>query len=90
MESEIIELRKKIEELTQINKELLAEKQDYSSAKQSFYRKSARLRKLCKRLAPTDDVVLEMRTVADEIRELTKQAVACPKEKEVPSPSNAY
>ncbi len=75
MELEIIELKNKIEVLTRKNAELMADKQEYSSAKQSFFRMSARLRKLCKRLTPTTETVIEMRNIADEIRELTKQIV---------------
>ena len=47
----------------------MANKQAYASAKQSLNRMSTRLRKLCKRLTPTDEIVLEMQKVADEIRE---------------------
>lgn len=71
---EIIELQKKIETLTKENAELLAAKQEYSSSKQSFSRMSARLRKLCKRLEPTNEIVLEMRKIAEDIRELTRKA----------------
>lgn len=70
---EIIELQKKIEVLTRENAELVAVKQQYSSSKQSFNRMSVRLRKLCKRLEPTDEIVLEMRKIAEEIRELTRK-----------------
>lgn len=68
---EIIELQKKIEDLNKENAELMAQVQDYRSSKQSFNRMSVRLRKLCKRLEPTEEIVLEMRKIAEEIRELT-------------------
>lgn len=71
---EIIELQQKIEVLTNANAELMACKQEYFSAKQSLNRMSGRLRKLCKRLAPTNEIILEMRKIADEIRELAKKA----------------
>ncbi len=70
---EIIEQQKKIEFLSKENAELKAMKQEYNSSKQSFSRMSVRLRKLCKRLEPTDEIVLEMRKIAEEIRELTRQ-----------------
>ncbi len=60
-------------ELTNENAEL---KQKYLSAKQSLNRMSARLRKLCKRLTPTNEIVLEMRKIADEIRDLAKEATS--------------
>ncbi|MBA3958426.1 MAG: hypothetical protein H0X51_08575 [Parachlamydiaceae bacterium] len=72
MESEIIELQKKIDALTEVNAELLAFKQEYSSSKQSIARMSARLRKLCKRLTPNSEIVVEMQAIADEIRDLVK------------------
>jgi hypothetical protein len=56
----------------QIN-ELKASKQEYQSAKQSINRMSARLKKLCKRLTPTNEIVLEMQKIAGEIRELVKE-----------------
>lgn len=72
MELEIVELQQKIEILTKENEELKQFKQEYSSAKQSLNRMSVRLRKLCKRLTPTDEIVMEMTKIADEIRSLTK------------------
>ena len=54
------------------NSELAALKQEYSSAKQSLNRMSARLKKLCKRLTPTTETVLEMQKIADEIRDYAK------------------
>lgn len=74
MDTEIIELQQKIVVLTKVNAELMASKQEYSSAKQSLNRMSVRLRKLCKRLTPTNEIVLEMQKIADEIREFVKQA----------------
>lgn len=76
MEIDISELQKKIEDLSLENKELLACKQKYLSAKQSLNRMSTRLRKLCKRLAPTNEIVLEMQAIAEEIRELAKTATS--------------
>lgn len=73
---EIIELEQKIHTLTKLNAELLEHKQEYCSAKQSLNRMSARLKKLCKRLEPTNDTVVEMQKIADEIREFTKQATS--------------
>lgn len=76
MEEEIVEFKQKIDMLTRLNAELIADKQKYSSAKQSFLRMSARLRKLCKQLTPTNETVIEMRKIADEIRELTKESTS--------------
>lgn len=73
VEMEMIEMQHKIKILAQENAELLEVKQDYSSSKQSFSRMATRLRKLCKRLEPTNEIVLEMRTIADDIRELTRK-----------------
>jgi methyl-accepting chemotaxis protein len=67
MDEKIIELQKEIETLSNF-------KQEYASSKQSLNRMSTRLRKLCKRLAPTSETVLEMQKIAEEIRELAKQA----------------
>lgn len=72
MEAEIIELRQKIKVLTNANAELMACRQEYFSAQQSLNRMSARLRKLCKRLTPTNEIVVEMQKIADEIREHAK------------------
>ena len=69
MDIEITELQQKIEALTKVNAELMVSQQEYSSAKQSLNRMSVRLRKLCKRLTPTNEIVLEMQKIADEIRE---------------------
>lgn len=76
MEDEVIELKNRIELLTRENTELRACKQEYQSAKQSLGRMSTRLRKLCKRLEPTTEIVAEMRNIADEIRDYTKDAIS--------------
>jgi uncharacterized protein (DUF3084 family) len=73
MDTEIIELQLKVKDLTKLNAELMANKQEYASAKQSLNRISTRLRKLCKRLTPTTEVVFEMQKIADEIREHVKK-----------------
>lgn len=72
MESEIIELQKRNEILSKENAELKAFKNEYNSAKQSLNRMSTRLRKLCKRLAPTNEISSEMQKIADDIRDLIK------------------
>jgi uncharacterized coiled-coil protein SlyX len=56
--------------------ELQELKQEYASAKQSLNRMSTRLRKLCKRLEPTNETVLEMQKIADEIRSLSLKVTA--------------
>lgn len=68
-----IELQQKIADLTKLNAELMAHKQEYVSAAQSLNRMSSRLRKLCKRLTPTNDIVIEMQKIADEIRDYVKK-----------------
>ena len=73
MDPAIIELQLKIENLTKLNAELMADKQKYASAKQSLDRMSTRLRNLCKRLTPTNEIVSEMQKIADEIREHVKK-----------------
>lgn len=72
MESKIAEMQDTIDVLTKANAELNAWKQEYSSAKQSLTRMSTRLRKLCKRLTPCTETVVEMQKLSDEIRELVK------------------
>lgn len=72
MEQQIIELQQKIEALTKENDELKACKQEFLSAKQSLNRMSARIRKLCKKLTPSDETVLEMQKISNEIREYAK------------------
>ncbi len=73
MEEKITELQKEVETLTALNVELTAFKKEYSSANQSLNRMSSRLRKLCKRLTPETETVLEMQKIADEIRDLVKK-----------------
>ena len=73
MDTAIIELQLKIEDLTKLNAELMANKQEYASAKQSLNRMSTRLRKLCKRLTPTNEIVFEMQKIANEICEHVKK-----------------
>ena len=69
MDTAIIELQQKIEDLTKLNAELMANKQEYASAKQSINRMSVRLRKLGKHLTPTNEIVFEMQKIAGEICE---------------------
>ncbi|MBA2727948.1 MAG: hypothetical protein H0U49_07235 [Parachlamydiaceae bacterium] len=76
MEIDINEMQTRIDNLTKINTELLVLKQDYSSARQSLNRMSTRLKKLCKRLEPTNEIVLEMRGIAEEIQKFAKQATS--------------
>lgn len=73
MDPTIAELQLKIEDLTRLNTELIADKQEYASAKQSVKRMSTRLRKLCKRLTPASEIVLEMQKIANEICEHVKK-----------------
>jgi hypothetical protein len=73
---EILELQQEIKILLEVNAELTAFKNEYASAKQSLNRMSARLRKLCKRLTPTNEIVLEMQNIAAEIKSLSKDATA--------------
>jgi hypothetical protein len=61
-----------MEEHLNENDELKASRLEYNSAKQSLNRMSVRLRKLCKRLEPTNEIVAEMRKIADEIRNYVK------------------
>ncbi len=72
MESKIAEMQETIRVLTQANAELSAWKQEHSSQKQSFTRMSSRLRKLCKKLTPSSEIVVEMQQLALEIRDLVK------------------
>ena len=73
---EILELQQQIKLLTEANAELKSFKNEYAASKQSLNRMSARLRKLCKRLTPTNEVVLEMQNIAKEITSLSKDATA--------------
>ena len=72
MEAQIAEMQKTIDALTQANAELTAWKQEHNASKQSLGRMSTRLRKLCKRLTPTSETVIEMQKIADEIRVMLK------------------
>ncbi|MBA3237292.1 MAG: hypothetical protein H0T62_02950 [Parachlamydiaceae bacterium] len=76
MEMDINELQSKIELLTKKNTELLAFKQDHSSAKQSLVRMSTRLKKLCKRLEPTNEIVQEMKGIAEEIQKFAREVTS--------------
>lgn len=76
MESQIAEMQRTIDSLTKANAELLAWKQEYSSAKQSLGRMSTRLRKLCKRLTPSTETILEMQQLSNEIRDFVKIATS--------------
>lgn len=73
MDSEVAALLLKVEELTLANSELKRWKLDYNSDKQSFTRMSSRLKKLCKRLEPTTEIVVEMQAIAAEIKQMTLQ-----------------
>ncbi len=73
---DILELQQRIKILAEANAELTAFKDEYASAKQSLNRISARLRKLCKRFTPTNEIVLEMQNIAKEIKNLSKDATA--------------
>ena len=72
MESQIAEMQKTIDALTQANAELTVWKQEHQSLKQSLNRMSTRLRKLCKRLTPSTETVAAMQALSDEIREHAK------------------
>jgi hypothetical protein len=74
MEPTITEMQKTIDDLVKANAELSAWKQEHSSQKQSFMRMSSRLRKLCKKLAPSSEIVLEMQQLATDIKGLVKEA----------------
>ncbi len=67
MDSQVAEMQKVIDELN-------LWKQEYASAKQSVCRMSIRLRKLCKRLTPDSETVVEMKAIAEEIRDLVKNS----------------
>ncbi len=72
MESKIAELQKTIEALEKTNADLLTWQQEHNSQKQSFMRMSSRLRKLCKKLTPTSEIVLEMQGLASDIKDLAR------------------
>jgi len=74
MEPTIAEMQKTIDILIKANAELTAWKQEYSSQKQSFIRMSSRLRKLCKKLTPSSEIVLEMQQLATDIKEQVREA----------------
>ena len=74
MDSKIAEMQKTIDALTRANAELSAWKQEHSSQKQSFMRMSGRLRKLCKKLTPSTEIVVEMQQLASDIKDLTREA----------------
>lgn len=74
MEPTIAEMQKTIDTLQEVNKELSAWKQEHGSQKQSFMRMSSRLKKLCKKLTPSSDIVLEMQQLAAQIKDLTRDA----------------
>lgn len=71
-----LELQQEIAALKESNAELTAFRNEYASAKQSLNRMSTRLRKLCKRLTPTNEIVLEMQNIAKEIQALSKDATS--------------
>jgi hypothetical protein len=75
MDSQIDEMQKTIDSLVKANAELNAWKQEHNSQKQSFLRMSARLKKLCKKLTPSSEIVIEMQQLAQDIRELVKEIV---------------
>lgn len=72
MEIGIAELQNQINFLQEENKALKEWKQEFSSAKQSMIRMSARLRKLCKKLDPSTENVAEMQKISIEIRDIVK------------------
>jgi len=74
MEPTIAEMQKSIDTLVKANAELSAWKQEYGSQKQSFTRMSSRLRKLCKKLTPSSDIVVEMQQLATDIKKLVMEA----------------
>lgn len=76
MEQTIIEMQLKVDQLTTLNADLQKFKQEHASYKQSLARMSSRLRKLCKRLTPTTEIVLEMQRLADEIKELIRSGIS--------------
>ena len=74
MDTQIAQMQQTIDSLTAVNAELSAWKQEHASQKQSFMRMSTRLKKLCKKLTPTSEIVLEMQQLAAEIKELARSA----------------
>ena len=67
-------MQQTIDTLTASNAELAAFKHKHASQKQSFMRMSTRLKKLCKKLTPTSEIVVEMQQLAAEIKELARAA----------------
>jgi len=74
MESTVAEMQKTIDALQETNKELSLFKQEHGSQKQSFMRMSGRLKKLCKKLTPSSEIVVEMQQLAAEIKDLSRDA----------------
>jgi len=74
LETQIAQMQQTIDSLTSANAELSAWKNEYNSQKQSFMRMSSRLKKLCKKLTPTSEIVVEMQQLAAEIKELARVA----------------
>lgn len=74
LDTQIAQMQQTIDTLTAANVELAAFKQEYASQKQSFMRMSTRLKKLCKKLSPTSEIVLEMQQLAAEIKALARVA----------------
>ncbi len=74
MDPQIAQMQQTIDSLTSANAELIAWKQEHNSQKQSFMRMSTRLKKLCKKLTPTSEIVVEMQQLAAEIKELARAA----------------
>jgi hypothetical protein len=74
MEPTLAEMQMTINTLVKANAELTAWKQEYASQKQSFMRMSSRLKKLCKKLTPSSEIVVEMQQLATDIKELVREA----------------
>lgn len=74
LEEENESMKKTIDALTKENKELSIWKQAHSSEKQSFMRMATRLRKLCKKLTPSTEIVAEMQQLASDIKNLAREA----------------
>ena len=67
-------MQQTMDTLTAANAEFSGFKQKHASQKQSFMRMSTRLKKLCKKLTPTSEIVVEMQQLAAEIKELARAA----------------
>ncbi len=72
MDPKIAEMQSTIDALEKANAELLAWQKEYSSQKQSFMRMSTRLRKLCKRLTPSTEIVVAMQELSADIKDLAR------------------